>query len=94
MQTGKKIIAMSEKFEKLYKSRLTPNLTKFAREKETDTIRQNRQENENWRRAITYIEHHIMKYCQVNYSEISRGLNHGTKHGMVVRFVRGSLRGG
>ena len=51
------------------------NLTKTAREKGTDTIRQNRQENENWRRAITYIEHYQMKYGQVNYSEISRQLN-------------------
>jgi hypothetical protein len=51
------------------------NLTKTAREKGTDTIRQNRQDNENWRRAITYIEHFQMKYGQVNYSEISRQLN-------------------
>jgi len=51
------------------------NLTKTAREKGTDTIRKNRQDNENWRRAITYIEHFQMKYGQVNYSEISRQLN-------------------
>jgi DNA invertase Pin-like site-specific DNA recombinase len=51
------------------------NLTKVAREKGTDTIKQNRQDNENWRRAITYIEHYQMKYGQVNYSEISRQLN-------------------
>ena len=51
------------------------NLTKTAREKGTKTIRQNRQDNENWRRAVTYIEHYQMKYGQVNYSEISRQLN-------------------
>ena len=43
--------------------------------KGTDTIKQNRQDNENWRRAITYIEHYQMKYGQVNYSDISRQLN-------------------
>jgi len=51
------------------------NLTKTAREKGTDTIKLNRQDNENWRRAITFIEHFQMKFGLVNYSEISRQLN-------------------
>jgi len=42
--------------------------TMLARKKGTDTIRQNRQDNENWRRAITLVEHYQMKYGLVNYS--------------------------
>jgi hypothetical protein len=68
------------------------NLSKTTIEKGTDTIRQNRQDNENWRQAITYIEHYQMKYGQVNYKEISlQQTKTGTKHGMVVRFVGGLL---
>lgn len=51
------------------------NLTKSAREKCSETIRQKRQDNENWRRAITYIEQYQMRFGEVNYSEISRQLN-------------------
>jgi len=51
------------------------NLTPAARRKGIETVIQNKLENENWRRAITYIEHFQMKHGYINYTEISMELN-------------------
>ena len=51
------------------------NLTSTARQKGVETVIKNKLENENWRRAITYIEHFQMKHGYINYTEISRELN-------------------
>jgi len=51
------------------------NLTSAARKKGVETIIQNKLENENWRRAITYIEHFHMKRGYINFTEISKELN-------------------
>lgn len=51
------------------------NLTPAARKKGVQVVIQNKNENENWRRAITFVEHFQMKNGFVNYSEISRQLN-------------------
>jgi DNA invertase Pin-like site-specific DNA recombinase len=52
------------------------NLTPAARRKGLETVIQNKLENENWRRAITYIEHFQMKHGYINYTEISKELNY------------------
>lgn len=51
------------------------NLTQSAKIKGMEAIRRNRVENENWRRARTFIEHFQMKYGYINLSEISNELN-------------------
>jgi DNA invertase Pin-like site-specific DNA recombinase len=51
------------------------NLTPAARRKGVETVIQNKLENENWRRAITYIEHFQLKHGYINYTEISKELN-------------------
>lgn len=51
------------------------NLTAAARKKGAEVVIQNKVENENWKRAITFIEHFEMKHGYVNYSEISKELN-------------------
>jgi len=51
------------------------NLTSASRQKGLEKVIQNKLENENWRRAITYIEHFQMKYGYINYTEISKELN-------------------
>jgi len=51
------------------------NLTQAARIKGVQKIIQNKSENENWIRAITFVEHFQMKNGYINYSEISRQLN-------------------
>lgn len=69
------------------------NLTRAARIKGVQKIIQNKTENENWRRAITFIEHFQMKNGYVNYSEISRQLNdkgYKTRNGFL--FTPGTVK--
>lgn len=64
--------------EELKKSRKLgnpQNLTLSARLKGVESIKRNRVENENWRRAKTFIEHFQMKHGYVKLSEISKMLN-------------------
>ena len=51
------------------------NLTAEARIKGAEVIRRNKLENENWKRAQTFIEHFQMKNGYINLSEISNALN-------------------
>ena len=51
------------------------NLTVEARIKGTEAIRRNKLENENWKRAQTFIEHFQMKNGYINLSQISNALN-------------------
>jgi len=43
--------------------------------KRCEVVIQNKVENENWKRAITYIEHFEMKHGYISYSEIPKELN-------------------
>ena len=51
------------------------NLTLAARLKGVEVIKRNKAENENWKRALTFIEHFHMKYGYIKLSEISEELN-------------------
>jgi DNA invertase Pin-like site-specific DNA recombinase len=51
------------------------NLTVEARIKGAEVIRRNKLENENWKRAQTFIEHFQMKNGYINLSQISNALN-------------------
>jgi DNA invertase Pin-like site-specific DNA recombinase len=51
------------------------NLTNQARKKGTETIVNNRLENENWKMARLFIEHFQMKHGYINYTHISHELN-------------------
>ena len=51
------------------------NLTNEGRTKGTEVIKQNRRDNENWKRAKTFTEHFQMKNGYLNLSEVSRLLN-------------------
>jgi DNA invertase Pin-like site-specific DNA recombinase len=51
------------------------NLTQLARMKGVESVKQNRLENENWKRARTFIEHFQMKYGYINLTELSNELN-------------------
>jgi DNA invertase Pin-like site-specific DNA recombinase len=51
------------------------NLTDDGRKKGSATVRQQKNENENWKRARTFIEHFQMKNGYLNLSEVSRLLN-------------------
>ena len=51
------------------------NLTLAARLKGVEVIKRNKAENENWKRALTFIEHFHMKYGYIKLSEISDELN-------------------
>ncbi len=51
------------------------NLTKEGRQKGSQVIQQQRVENENWRRAKTFIEHFQMKNGYMNLTEVSNLLN-------------------
>lgn len=69
------------------------NLTAAARKKGVEVVIQNKVENENWKRAITYIEHFQMKYGYINYTEISKELNakgYKTRNGCM--FSAGTVR--
>lgn len=51
------------------------NLTKEGRQKGNEIVKQQRIENENWRRAKTFVEHFQMKNGYLNLAEVSRLLN-------------------
>jgi DNA invertase Pin-like site-specific DNA recombinase len=51
------------------------NLTKSARLKGVDVIKMKKRENENWRRAKTFIEHFQMKNGYISLTEVSNALN-------------------
>ena len=51
------------------------NLTVAARLKGVEVIKRNKAENENWKRALTFIEHFHMKHGYIKLSEISDELN-------------------
>lgn len=51
------------------------NLTNDGRQKGTEVVKQQRVENENWRRAKTFIEHFQMKNGYLNLTEVSKLLN-------------------
>ena len=64
--------------EQLKKSRKLgnpQNLTSAARRKGVEAVKNNKIENENWKRAKTFIEHFQMKHGYINLSELSRQLN-------------------
>ncbi len=51
------------------------NLTNEGRQKGSMTIKQQRVENENWKRAKTFVEHFQMKNGYLNLTEVSKLLN-------------------
>ena len=51
------------------------NLTSAARLKGVEAIKNNKIDNENWKRAKTFVEHFQMKFGYINLSELSRHLN-------------------
>ncbi len=51
------------------------NLTQFARDKGLKSVKLNKIENGNWKRATNFIEHFQMKHGFTNLSEIARQLN-------------------
>lgn len=51
------------------------NFTNEVRRMGTDTIIKNRLENDNWKKAILYIENYQFKYGKLNYTDVSRQLN-------------------
>jgi DNA invertase Pin-like site-specific DNA recombinase len=69
------------------------NLTLEARTKGSEVIRRNKLENENWKKAQTFIEHFQMKNGYINLSEISNELNingYRTRYGCL--FSAGSVK--
>ena len=86
----KRSLAELKKIKKLG----TPkNLTVAARKKGVEVVIQNKVDNENWKRAITYIEHFQMKHGYINYTEISKELNdkgYKTRNG--CEFSAGTVR--
>ncbi len=51
------------------------NLTNEGRKKGSQVVKQQRVENENWRRAKTFVEHFQMKNGYLNLTEVSKLLN-------------------
>jgi DNA invertase Pin-like site-specific DNA recombinase len=51
------------------------NLTNEGRQKGSMTIKQQRVENENWKKAKTFVEHFQMKNGYLNLTEVSKLLN-------------------
>lgn len=51
------------------------NLTDEGRQKGSEVVKQQRVENENWKRAKTFIEHFQMKNGYLNLTEVSKLLN-------------------
>jgi DNA invertase Pin-like site-specific DNA recombinase len=51
------------------------NLTSAARIKGVEAVKLNKIENENWKRAKTFVEYFQMKFGYINLSELSRELN-------------------
>jgi DNA invertase Pin-like site-specific DNA recombinase len=72
-----------EELKKIKKLGNPKNLTEDARLKGVETIKQNKAENENWRRAKTFIEHFQMKNGYINLTEVSKELN---KNGYKTRY--------
>ena len=69
------------------------NLIPAARKKGVQVVIQNKNDNENWRRAITFVEHFQMKNGYINYSEISRQLNEkGYKTRKGCQFSAGTVK--
>jgi len=64
-----------QELKKIRKLGSPQNLTQAAREKGINVIKMKRLENENWRRAKTFIEHFQMKKGYLKLTEISEELN-------------------
>lgn len=64
-----------EELKKNKKLGTPQNLNYSARMKGVEAVKLNRKENENWRRAKTFIEYFQMKNGYINLSELSRQLN-------------------
>lgn len=64
-----------QELKKIRKLGSPQNLTQAAREKGINVIKMKRLENENWRRAKTFIEHFQMKKGYLKLTEISKELN-------------------
>ena len=79
-QYEREMISMRTKnaLNELKKTRTLGNLKNLTNEgitKGTEVIKQNRRDNENWKRAKTFTEHFQMKNGYLNLSEVSRLLN-------------------
>jgi DNA invertase Pin-like site-specific DNA recombinase len=64
-----------EELKKTKKLGNPQNLTSAARMKGVEAVKHNKIENENWKRAKTFVEHFQMKFGYINLSELSRELN-------------------
>lgn len=64
-----------EELKKTKKLGNPQNLTSAARMKGVEVVKLNKIENENWKRAKTFVEHFQMKFGYINLSELSRELN-------------------
>jgi hypothetical protein len=64
-----------EELKKTKKLGNPQNLTSAARMKGVEAVKINKIENENWKRAKTFVEHFQMKFGYINLSELSRELN-------------------
>lgn len=64
-----------EELKKTKKLGNPQNLTSAARMKGVEAVKLNKIENENWKRAKTFVEHFQMKFGYINLSELSRELN-------------------
>lgn len=82
-----------EELKKTRKLGNPQNLTDSARLKGIETVKMNKSENENWRRAKTFIECFQMKHGYINLSELSRQLNYNgykTRNGCL--FCAGTVK--
>jgi DNA invertase Pin-like site-specific DNA recombinase len=64
-----------EELKKTKKLGNPQNLTSAARMKGVEAVKLNKIENENWKRAKTFVEHFQMKFGYINLSKLSRELN-------------------
>jgi DNA invertase Pin-like site-specific DNA recombinase len=64
-----------EELKKVRKLGTPENLTQAARMKGLESVKRHKLENENWKRAKTFIEHFQMKYGYIKLSELSNQLN-------------------
>lgn len=64
-----------EELKKTKKLGNPQNLTSAARLKGVEAVKNNKIDNENWKRAKTFVEHFQMKFGYINLSELSRELN-------------------
>lgn len=82
-----------EELKKTKKLGSPQNLTYHARLKGVETVKMNKSENENWKRAKTFIEHFQMKNGYIKLSEISNELNkNGYKTRKGFLFTAGTVR--